>query len=118
MTRNIVTRSAGLSTEKFSREERPLAFWGGQVFPQNSANDHNSGSTPGRFDSLEQPLQQVLDGLNKEGRKAGRQEEDSQQALFRLSCFPYLKSLILSRDFLVRIQGIEACCGLRPSRVV
>ena len=57
---------------------------------QNSANDLNSGSTPSKFDSLDQPLPQALDGLNKEGRKAGRQEEDPQQALFLLSCLPHL----------------------------
>lgn len=47
----------------------PLKALFGQKKDQNSANDLNSSSTPSKFDSLDHPLQQALDGLNKEGRK-------------------------------------------------
>jgi hypothetical protein len=54
---------------------------------QNSANDLNSGSTPSKFDSLVQPLQQALDGLNKECRKAGRRYAASSVPAFLHSLF-------------------------------
>jgi hypothetical protein len=47
-----------------------------------SATDLNSDSTPGKFDSLDQPLRRALDGLNRECRKAGRRSAASSIPAF------------------------------------
>jgi hypothetical protein len=72
--------------------------------PQNSADDLNSGYKPSKFDSLDQPLRQALDGLSKECRKAGKKSVLSSVPTFLPSLFQISH---FEQDFVLRIQGIE-----------
>jgi hypothetical protein len=60
--------------------------------------------TPSKFDSLDQPLQQALNGLNKECRKAGRRSSANSAPAFLPSSF---KISHFKRDCVLTFQGIE-----------